>query len=240
MSLFNGRLRGRSGDPVQRLVFEVPADFSFRPGQYVEIVHPAGTIPLSIASAPWRLPELHLHYRSTPGAPEAAWMDELLEHDTAFTIRGPSGAVMLPQPVDSPLLLVAGGTGIAQVYALLDTLTRDPPAQPVTVLWLVDQPADLYCQAELEALRAPWLQLYCSADSRRDADNHGLRLLRQVAGRAGAADDPAWVMLSGSPGFVHTASQILRDAGVAGECMHSDVFAWAPRPANDRIVDAPR
>jgi CDP-4-dehydro-6-deoxyglucose reductase len=238
VSLFDCTLRARRRAPVQRLVFEMPSGFSFRPGQYVEIVHPAGTIPLSIASAPWRLPELHLHYRSTPGVPEAAWMDELLDHGTAFTISGPSGTVLLPEPVDRPLLLVAGGTGIAQVHALLDALVRQPPTQPVTVLWLVDQPADLYCRAELEALDAPWLQLHCNADSRRDATNPGLRTLRELAERARTAPVPPWIMLSGSPGFVHTAFRILRAAGVAAAHVHADVFAWAPDAAGDLHAEA--
>ena len=52
----------RRGAPVQRIVLRMPDRFRFRPGQYLEVLHPDGPVPMSIASAPHRLPELHLHY----------------------------------------------------------------------------------------------------------------------------------------------------------------------------------
>ena len=61
-----------------------PADFSFRAGQYVVFEHPDGGIPMSIASSPGRLPHIVFHYRSTPGVPEAARFDALLDAGGPF------------------------------------------------------------------------------------------------------------------------------------------------------------
>jgi len=226
-------LRARRGAPVQRIVLEMPSGFAFRAGQYLEVVHPEGTIPLSIASGPRRLPELHLHYRSTPGVREAAWMDELLERGGPLAVRGPAGDVMLPDAEDLPLLLVAGGTGISQVCALIDQLAVQPARASVTVLWCADAAEDLYCRAELDAVRRPWLQFDCIVDARRGPDNAGMVRIAEIAQRMMA--DPVatapWVLLAGSPGFVYAASDALTGAGVAAAHLHADAFAWAPRPA---------
>jgi CDP-4-dehydro-6-deoxyglucose reductase, E3 len=227
-------VRARSGAPVQRLVIEMPDAFAFRAGQYLEVVHPEGPIPLSIASGPRRLPELHLHYRSTPGVREAAWMDELLAAGNPLNIRGPSGNVCLPDDPATPLLLIAGGTGISQVCAMLDELSIVRSRAPVHVLWCADSDDDLYCRMDLEQLRAPWLRIECVADARRDAENAGLRRIAGLGAMTSGhaeADRPApWTLLAGSPGFVHAACDALAATGVEQARLHSDVFAWAPRP----------
>jgi len=230
---FSCTMRTRSGAPVQRIVLDMPSRFAFRAGQYLEVVHPEGTIPLSIASGPRRLPELHLHYRSTPGIREAAWMDELLERGGLLTVRGPAGDVTLPDADDLPLLLVAGGTGISQVCALIDELAEKPTRAPVTVLWCADAAEDLYCRAELEAVRQAWLQLECTVDSRRGPDNAGMRRIAEIGRHlaADAAPTAPWILLAGSPGFVYAASDALTGTGVDAACLHADAFAWAPRSA---------
>ncbi len=215
---------------MQRIILELSGSFSFRPGQYVEILHPDGPVPMSIASAPWRLPELHLHYRSTPGVVEAARMDELLTRGDPLQIRGPGGDVSLPAPLPGPTLLVAGGTGLAQALSFIDAFERQPPGAPVTLLWCADEASDLYMQAELEALRHDWLRVVCLADARRDSDNAAMRWLREHgAAASGDPDAPGPVVLAGGPAFVYAASDALESAGVATARLKSDVFSYAPR-----------
>jgi len=233
--VFRCPLRARSGAPVQRLVLEMPDGFDFHAGQYLEVVHHDGRIPLSIASGPRRLPELHLHYRSTPGACEAEWMDELLATDGPLTISGPSGDVWLPeQHHELPLLLIAGGTGIAQVCGILDELADIETRAPVTLLWCVDAAADLYCRTDLAALEQDWLHCEYLVDARRDAANAGLARIAVAAAAAAHPREPLapaeWVLLAGSPGFVYAACDTMTSAGLDAARIHSDVFAYAPRP----------
>lgn len=215
---------------------DTPAGFVFVAGQYLEVLHPEGPIPLSIASGPRRLPQLHLHYRSTPGVREALWMDELLERGESLQIRGPFGAVTLPDDPSVPLLLIAGGTGISQVCAMLDELATTSTRAPVTVLWCVDAVTELYCRDDLESLDMPWLHTECIVDPRRNAENAGLLRIAVLA-----TDDatltrgkrPRWILLAGSPGFVYAALDVLEACGIDSAHVHSDVFAYAPRPQRD-------
>lgn len=203
----------------------MPAGFAFQAGQYIEIVHPEGNIPLSVASAPWRLPALHLHYRSTPGLAEAERMDALLAGADHLTVAGPGGDVSLSPPLTHPALIVAGGTGIAQAESFVDAFTRQPPGATVTLVWCADREADFYLAAELEDLSPPWLRLVCIADPERGPGNRGLSWLTAH----GADFVDASVVLAGSPGFVYAACDALLAAGVSRSNMQSDVFSYAPR-----------
>lgn len=212
---------------MQRLTLRMPDGFTFRPGQYLEVVHPDGAIPLSIASAPRRLPELHLHYQSTPGVAEATHMDELLAGADPLTIRGPGGTVSLPEPLAAPALLVAGGTGIAQAMSFIDHFIGAPPAVPVTVLWCVEREADFYLREDLETLNAPWLHTVLIDDAERSADNRAMAWLRDHGREHLHADSP--VILAGAPGFVYNACDALTAAGVNPAQLQADVFSYAPR-----------
>jgi CDP-4-dehydro-6-deoxyglucose reductase, E3 len=212
--------------PVQRIVLTVESSgFRFRSGQYVQVLHPDGPIPLSIASAPRRLPELHLHYRSTPGVAEAARLDGLLAAGGALELSAPAGDVVLPAPLPGPTLIVAGGTGAAQAMSFIDDFLGTDPGAAVTLLWCVDQPADAYLEHDLTALEAPWLDVVVVADADRSPANRGLAWLRTHGERFRAP-----VVLAGSPGFVYAACDALAAAGLPAAQLRSDVFAYAPRP----------
>ncbi len=211
----------------------MPEAFRFRAGQYLEVLHPDGPVPLSIASAPWRLPELHLHYRPIPGAPEAARMDELLAASErlggggTLEVSGPGGDVALEPPLPAPALIVAGGTGMAQAMSFIDAFDHTDPGAPVTVLWCVDRDEDFYLDEELERPARPWLRLVKIADPGRSEANRGLEWLRR---HAGDLETGSVVVLSGGPAFVHASCTALARAGVARERMRSDVFGYAPLP----------
>jgi CDP-4-dehydro-6-deoxyglucose reductase, E3 len=216
------RITSCTGTPVQRIVLEMPPAFRFLAGQYLQVIHPDGPIPLSIASAPWRLPELHLHYRSTPGLAEAARMDELLTKADRLNVSAAAGDVTGLAP---PLLIVAGGTGIAQAMSFVDAFRAADPGGPVTLLWCLDQPEDAYLANDLTTLQAPWLKVSIVTDADRSADNRGLAWLRAHAPEFIGLP----VLLAGGPGFVYAACDALLEAGLEVGQMRSDVFAYAPR-----------
>jgi CDP-4-dehydro-6-deoxyglucose reductase, E3 len=221
------RIVARTGEPVQRIVLEMPERFRFRAGQYLTVQHPGGGIPLSIASAPRRLPLLHLHYRSTPGNPDAARLDGLLERGEPLAVSGPAGTVSVDAASRSPILLVAGGTGMAQVFGLLDELAGRPEPADVTVLWCADRESDFYLREDLAAMGATVTTI---ADPARGPDNAGLRWLAREAGRWQRPGSQ--VVLCGGPAFVYAAADALIAAGVPERHLQADVFDYAPRPGN--------
>ena len=225
--IFQARITAVSGQPVQRILLEIapgPAcAYSFEAGQYLQIIGPDNTlIPMSIASAPQRLPELELHYRSTPGLPEAALMDALLSEGESLNITSATGEVR-SGAVGQPLLIIAGGSGAAQAFSCIEHRDSTTQAAPTTLLWCADHPEDVYATAALS--RYASLALKICIDDKRTADNEGLTWLRVHA------DDyrDAYVLIAGSPGFVYAATDVLLEAGFKDSQLHADVYAYAPR-----------
>jgi len=210
---------------VHRICIVLDSAFEQRAGQYLNVVHASGaTIPLSIASAPQRLPELELHYKSTPRVVEARLMDELLATADVLDIDGPHGAVTVAGPHLAPLSLIAAGTGIAQCCAIVEHLRGVPQRAPVSLLWSVADAQQLYCEAQFQTPPA-WLK-YQAVIDRPGQVNAAVQWLA-----ARDTPPPGRTIISGGPGFVYSIVDQLQRMGVMPEALESDVFSYAPRPA---------
>ncbi|MGA1369980.1 MAG: FAD-dependent oxidoreductase [Pseudomonadales bacterium] len=217
--------------PVQEIVLEAPPGFSFRAGQYTQVEHLEGLIPLSIASGPRRLPTVTLHYRSLPGVPAARWMDELLAAGEPLLLHAPAGDVQMPDDSRQPIVMIVGGTGITQALAVLDELADVSERAPVDLLWCADSADDFYCRHALDALAASWLRVRYTVDPRRTPDNSAFEQARNLLSSSRTA--APWILLGGSPSFVYAMDEAL--ATVTRTPRHADAFSWAPRPTQQDL-----
>ncbi len=121
----------------------------FYAGQYLFIVMPDGERkPFSIASAPSKRPELDLHIRVMEGHAAA---DAVLKHIQArsvITLEMPFGAAHLRSD-ERPLLMIAGGTGVAPMLSVIDELIAQHSSRPVSLYWGARDVTQFYCHAEL-------------------------------------------------------------------------------------------
>jgi CDP-4-dehydro-6-deoxyglucose reductase len=206
------------GQSTQRIRLEIEG-FHFRAGQYLEVLHPNGTrIPLSIASSPSCLPELELHYRSTPDNAEAAAMDELLTGQS-LDVSDAAGMITCPSAT-TPLLVVAGGSGAALAFCL--AAYRSEQMSQAQVVWYADRDDDIY---DLERLRSSTHTLEVFIDARRTSENTGLMWLDERA----ADFIEAAIIITGSPPFVYAVTDTLLAQGIAQTQLQSDVYQYAPR-----------
>jgi CDP-4-dehydro-6-deoxyglucose reductase len=208
---------------VRLVALTLGAPFPFVAGQYLNVVHPGGVrIPMSIASAPDRLPQLELHYRPLPGAREAALMNELLDGARDLSIEGPHGDVWFDGAYADDLLLIAGGSGVAQCRAIIEHLRERRQTHRVRLIWSVTRSDQLYCDAELRAF-AQWLDYVPLVDA-PNSENAAIVWLRTAElPRSGR------IVVSGGPGFVYAVADELRTIGVGTAAIESDVFSYAPR-----------
>ncbi|MEZ4224475.1 MAG: hypothetical protein R3B13_26230 [Polyangiaceae bacterium] len=122
----------------------------WQPGQYVEIAFQASgqAYPYSIASAPSNV---------RPGEFELAISRSSLAPDLAvgsvLRARGPFGRLLRREPRGAALVLVAGGTGLAPLRALLQEDLSRPGDHPVMLLFGCRNEAEILWRAELEALQ---------------------------------------------------------------------------------------
>jgi propane monooxygenase reductase subunit len=106
---------------IRRLELEVrePADFSFTPGQYVDLWVPGTDARRSFSMA--NLPgdgRIELIIKRYPGGRFSSLLDGGLAPPDEVSFTGPYGAFRL-RDSDRPVLMVAGGSGMAPILSLL-------------------------------------------------------------------------------------------------------------------------
>ncbi len=207
--------------PGQRLPFEA--------GQYVSVQvsrWPRIWRPFSIANAPREDGVLRFHVRAVP----AGWVSgSLVRHtrigDTVL-LGPPLGSMALDPQSDRDLLLVAGGTGLAPLKALVEALVGQRPRN-VHLLLGARTARDLYDLPDLRALERahPWLRVIpvVSQDPAYDG-MHGQ--VHEVLDRfQGWADHD--VYLCGPPAMVDQCAGALQALGVPASRLHHDPVAMS-------------
>lgn len=236
----------RLAPDVMKVVLRLPptAAFRHRAGQSIDVIGPGGvrrsySIANAVDAASGVAAKLDLQIRQVEGgAFSRHWFHEAKAGDL-LRFEGPRGTFFLRDDLaGTDLVLLATGTGIAPMQAMLDELkARAADAQPrsVTLLWGGRVPADLYWQPAHAGLR------FVPVLSRADATWAGARgHVQQVLLQAGPRD---WartaVYACGSAAMVDGARAALRAAGLAPRRFLSDAFipsaAQLPLPAGERV-----
>lgn len=131
---------------ISRLELEVsePADFSFLPGQYVDIWVPDSDARRSFSMA--NLPgdgRIELIIKRYPGGRFSGLLDGAIAVGDELRFTGPYGAFHLRQS-DRPILMVAGGSGMAPILSLLRTLAADGNNRTVRFFYGARTEQDLF------------------------------------------------------------------------------------------------
>ncbi|MBK8970966.1 MAG: 2Fe-2S iron-sulfur cluster binding domain-containing protein [Hahellaceae bacterium] len=204
---------------------------AFHPGQYLQLLIPGldGAF-FSIANAPGGR-EIELHILVLPEQSSAKEILDYLQTHATVKVRMPMGRCCLTQLPEGPVVLLAAGTGFAQIKSLMEGLVAQGFSQPVTAVWGVRRARERYATDIFNA----WSQRANVRCLSIDADNldnewngHHGELIRALR------DEPidwskAQVFASGSPAMVYSAMDMLVDKGLPTASFHSDVLEYAPR-----------
>jgi propane monooxygenase reductase subunit len=146
---------------ITRLVLRVeePADFSFLPGQYVDLHVPgADAARRSFSMSNTRgngpdPPRLELMIKRYPGGRLSGMLGTAVEPGSALRFTGPYGAFRL-RPGERPVLMAAAGSGMAPVLSLLRELAAEGCERPVRFFYGARAEEDLFYLDEIGALGA--------------------------------------------------------------------------------------
>lgn len=232
---------------VLGLTLKLPkgSDFRYLPGQYIDLLLEDGRRrSFSIANAP-NGESLELHVRVTPGGQFARWAAHEMPDRAILRFEGPLGAFYvregeaessanvggtLAPPSPRPILMMAGGTGIAPIHAMLqDLLSRPGFSRPVHLFWGVRAQRDLYLHERLSrwAAEHPGFR-YDAVLSEPEAGWSGATgfvhetLLRRHPDLHGHE-----VYLSGPPAMVRAGKQAFVAAGLDADHLFYDSFDYA-------------
>jgi ferredoxin-NADP reductase/ferredoxin len=193
---------------IVSVTLEVKGDFTWIPGQYVD-VHAAGTTrSFSIANIPdpVRPGRIELIIRRYPGGRMSSRFGSEIVAGDELSVTGPYGALRLRDP-DRPITMIAGGSGIGPVLALLRQLAAHGAA-----------PAQLYF-----AVREPFL-----LDEIRELGcEPALVSGREIADALADVDGGRDVYMCGPPGLLDAATAALTACGVDADRIFADRFTTA-------------
>ena len=212
------RLRAPAGKPVR-----------YHAGQYLMIERDTGEkSAFSLASAPHSGRELEMHVL---GREESAQkLLAQLQREGVARVHLPYGDTHLAELPDGPLVLIAAGTGMAQMHSLIEHCRSQGFKYPVHLYWGVRRPEDFYRLEHWDE----WAQLPNLFLHRVVSDLCGWEgrcgMLHEAVREDIADLKGVHVYASGSPAMVYATLDALVDAGMDAHQMRADVFAYAPRP----------
>lgn len=216
-----------------RLRLRPSGDFDFYPGQFLEIEVPGCDEwrSYSMASAPGRRGEIDLVIQKLPGGLFSEKLPEL-RPGTELRIRGPFGTSYL-RAGDRPVLLVAGGSGIAPMLSILESLAMADDRRAVDFYYGVRTRADLPLEDEITALAAKHGRVRfrpaLSEPTPECGWNGAKAMIAQVIQKELADASPFDAYICGPPPMCDTVSVILAAKGLAEEHAFLDRFYSAAR-----------
>ncbi|SDZ07369.1 benzoate/toluate 1,2-dioxygenase reductase subunit [Geodermatophilus africanus] len=204
---------------------------AFLPGQYVNIAVPGTdqSRSYSFSNAP-RDRALTFLVKLTPGGVMSTWLDERARVGDEISFTGPHGSFFLRES-DAPLLLLAGGTGLAPVLSILRTLAADGSDRRAHLVYGVTTDDDLVETDTLEQLAGSIDGLTweaCVADPATRARNQGY--VTGFYGPEHLHGGDAAVYLCGPPAMVEAVRGHVAGLGVTPSGFYYEKFALAAVP----------
>jgi len=214
---------------LHRLRLRLDRPYRFYPGQFLEVEvpgHPEEWRSYSMASSPSRGDEVDLVILRIPGGMFSGSLDGL-EAGSPLHVRGPYGASYL-RDGSEPILLVAGGSGIAPMMSILEFAAEQSDPRPITFFYGARTVADLPLQDEIAALQQRHADLrYRPALSEPTAAcrwEGPVGMIAQVIQRDLADASPFDAYICGPPPMCDTVSVILAAKGLPEEHTFLDRF----------------
>lgn len=220
---------------VYRVCLEAD-DLTFKAGQYLMVVLPTGEkVPYSIGSAPHELPNLTLYILVSDPTSLASKVVEYIQSNTSIAIKAPGGDCHLQNGVldthPEHILLIAGGTGFAQIKSLYSELVEQNFTGKVSFYWGLRTAEDVFAQDWLEEAHkyTPFtLDVIVNEASDQWHGRSGWLYEAVLADHPDLSQSVAFI--SGSVGMVYGTFDQLELKGLSTERCFSDVFAYAPHP----------
>lgn len=215
---------------VYRLVVEPEGDtpVAFLPGQYVHLAVP-GTSEhrsYSFANPPEVADKLTFYIKVLEQGVMSEYISTRAQSGDEIPVTGPFGHFYLRPPV-RPLVMVAGGTGLAPMLSMLDHLVNAGGTdQPIHLLYGANTPDELFGLDQLAGYAAQGLTLTTETcvveggEGWSGATGHITDLLRAEMLDGGDID----AYLCGPPPMIDAGTGWLSDNGVEMRRIHAEKF----------------
>jgi NAD(P)H-flavin reductase len=198
-------------------------EFVFAAGQAVMLGLSGSPLrkPYSIASAPWEVTKRGI-MQVLVQVEDSGGLDphlELASPGTMLDLEGPFGTFGLPERVASPLLFVAGGTGIAPLRSMLIEHLSRPTRFPVALVYSARSVDEFAFRPELAALEsAGRIASYLTVTRDEGPAWAGRRgRISEALLKEALPSTDSTCLVCGPPQLVNDTRSLLKELGVSDE-----------------------
>ncbi|MCX5043106.1 benzoate 1,2-dioxygenase electron transfer component BenC [Aldersonia sp. NBC_00410] len=224
------------------LTVEIPnrSELAFLPGQYVNIAVPGTDVTrsYSFSNAPDE-PQLSFLVKLTEGGAMSTYLTERAAVGDTLEFTGPHGSFFLREAV-RPILLLAGGTGLAPILSILGKLRADGIRRKVHLIYGVSTDEDLVGIDRIEEIGADlpgFTWNHCVSDPASTAANKGYVMSLLEPGQL--YDGDVAIYLCGPPPMVEAVRKHVGDAGIEPVGFYYEKFALAAAPGKPEPTEVP-
>lgn len=206
------------------------------PGQYVTVGDDDAAVPhkaYSISNTSHPDGELVLQVTRTDSGVTSRWIHDDIQVGQTLRVSGAYGTFIGDPSVDTPVLCLAAGTGLAPILALTEAALRRGFPNPVTIFLSAKHAADVYgtgVMAWWKMRHANFQSLITLTQSPAAADGYLRgripdRLAEHFPDLSGFT-----LFVAGSPDFVEACASKAKQLGAAAERIHTEGFFSQQEP----------
>ena len=205
---------------------EALSRLAFLPGQYVNLQVPGSEQSRAYSfSSLQKDGEVSFLIRNVPGGLMSSFLTGLAKAGDSMTLAGPLGSFYLRE-IKRPLLLLAGGTGLAPFTAMLEQIAERGSEYPLHLIYGVTHDFDLVELDRLEAFasRIPnftWSACVASPQSSYPRKGYVTQHITPAHLNDGEVD----IYLCGPPPMVEAVGQYIREQGITPANFYYEKFA---------------
>src|SRR5579872_5001824 len=214
------------------------AEFKFFPGQYVDIAVPGTDEVRSFSMANTSAREsrqLEFIIKVYPDGLFSEYLDKTLKVGDRLTVTGPYGVFTLRDALDTDLIFVGGGAGMAPILCLLRSMAERGIDRKAVYYYGARRRSDLCFEDELRALEqtlpnfryVPALSEPTGAEDEWEGETG---LITDVVSRSETGLARAHAYICGPPPMVEAAVPLLTRLGVPEKHVYWDKFTTTGDP----------
>ena len=211
---------------IVEVVLRLPpkVDFQFLAGQYIDIIRNGQKRSYSINHSQCKGNELRLFIRNYEGGLFSQyWFNEAKTNDL-LRMEGPLGTFFYrSNPACEEIVLLATGTGIAPIKAILDQWQQQPEQvkdKKIWLLWGGRKKEDLFWQPKTTLTNFTYIPVLTREDEWQGAKGY----VQEIALQRPIHWQKAQVYACGSEVMIQSAQKLLTQQGLKEENFFSDAF----------------